>query len=85
MKIEKVRKVSKKILTDILCNKCGNSCNVVDPPGTESSDIGNYYGLIEASVSGGYCSPALEDGKTYAFSLCECCLKELFDEFKWKV
>ena len=40
------------------------------------------YGLIEASVTGGYESYALEDMQKYTFSLCEICLKQLFDAFK---
>lgn len=40
------------------------------------------YGLIEQTVSGGYDSYALEDLQKYTFSLCEGCLKELFDAFK---
>ena len=87
MKITKLKKIIKEeLLTeDILCNKCGNSCNVVSLPGVDALDINDYYGLIEASVSGGYCSTGLEDGKVYTFSLCENCLKELFDGFKLKV
>lgn len=42
----------------------------------------NAYGLIEATVSGGYDSNALEDMESYTFSLCEPCLKVLFDTFK---
>lgn len=40
------------------------------------------YGLIEQTVRGGYDSYALEDLEKYTFSLCEGCLKELFDAFK---
>ncbi len=41
----------------------------------------NAYGLIEPIVYGGYDSSPLEDCTTYTFSLCEKCLKELFDTF----
>lgn len=42
----------------------------------------DFYGLIEATVSGGYKSDSLSDGTTYTFSLCENCLDELFNQFK---
>lgn len=42
----------------------------------------NAYGLIEATVTGGYDSGALSDYTQYTFSLCETCLKRLFDSFK---
>ncbi len=40
------------------------------------------YGLIEVTVSGGYHSFTLEDLTQYTFSMCEGCLKKLFDTFK---
>lgn len=41
----------------------------------------NLYGLIESRVTGGYDSYALRDCEAYTFSLCEGCLKALFDTF----
>lgn len=41
-----------------------------------------FHGLIEVTVSGGYSSPALWDLTNYTFSLCERCLRELFDGCK---
>lgn len=58
---------------DIFCNKCGMSCK---------GHCGNWLGLIEAKVSGGYDSTHLNDGDMYQFSLCEHCLKELIDSFQ---
>lgn len=61
---------------DILCNKCGLTCSKEHAPG--------YYGLIEASVSGGYGSNEenIQDGDVHTFSLCERCCSELFKSFK---
>lgn len=59
---------------DVICNRCGNTCK---PP-----DASDFYGLIEARVSGGYWSPRLGDMRVYVFSLCENCLDELFSTFK---
>jgi hypothetical protein len=42
----------------------------------------NICGLENAYVYGCYGSPALEDMQGYIFSLCEHCLKELFDSFE---
>lgn len=42
---------------------------------------GSFNGLIEHTVCGVYGSDSLEDMTSYTFSLCEHCLKELFDTF----
>jgi hypothetical protein len=76
MKRTIVKKVEKEFVEDIICNKCGNSCR---PPGIE-----DFYGLIEVGFSTGYFSPAFPDGVSYTFSMCEKCLKEIFDTFKIK-
>lgn len=72
--LEKIE-VDKEVLDDIICNKCGRSCK-------DSSEM-NYEGLLEISVEGGYAS-ILGDTVKYTFSLCEECLKELFESFKIK-
>lgn len=63
---------------DIRCNKCGESCLVF----SSLSLAPQSYGLINTSVSGGYYSSHLVDGVTYNFSICEKCLKEIFEGFK---
>lgn len=60
-------------IADVLCNKCGESCK---------SEMGSFYGLIEAVVTGGYESSHLGDCTVYKFSLCEGCLQSIFDTFK---
>lgn len=67
---------------EILCNKCGESCWLFCD--TEKTQ-GDPYGLINATVSGGYASEALQDQHKYQFSICENCLAELFSFFKIKV
>lgn len=70
--VERVVEVEE--IDDILCNKCGRSCQKGDP------DFGKSpYGLIEGCVEGGYHSEALSDMTSYVFSFCEECLKVLFD------
>lgn len=64
--------VEREVVTDIICNKCGNSCKNEDD---------NCFGLIETQVQGGYAAK-LGDMVTWTFSICEDCLKELFDSFK---
>lgn len=75
-----VRVVTKTVeaieVEDIRCNQCGLSC------ATDPEMPRNFYGLIEATVSGGYSSPELIDRGYYIFSLCEKCLKGQFDNFK---
>lgn len=76
MRITEKKTVTKEIevTTDIICNKCGNTCTIVS--------CLQHYGLIEVEVSGGFDSKSLNDLTTYTFSVCECCLKELFRSFK---
>lgn len=57
--------------TDILCNRCGESCK---------GDL-NFNGLIEAQVVGAYDSTSLLDNVIYTFSMCEKCLSEMFRYF----
>jgi len=57
-----------------VCNRCGEGMYIQPNWGP--------HGLIEARVSGGYASPHLLDLVRYKFSLCEKCLREMFDQFK---
>jgi len=57
------------------CNMCGNSMLI-----TDCGD--NYaYGLFKQKVSGAYNSEHLLDLNAYTFSLCEKCLRNLFNKF----
>ena len=62
-----------EVIDDILCNQCGESCQ-------DSADM-NYEGLIETVVQGGYAAK-LGDMDSYVFSICEDCLRKLFEGFK---
>ena len=64
-------------LKKIRCNKC--AAYLYD------EHCGEIYGLHNATVTGGYCSNYLSDMVEYKFSLCEECLKELFESFDIKV
>src|SRR4051812_41653332 len=59
------------------CNRCGWSMKA-----TEECEDNSPHGLVEARVGGGYHSFHLMDCTTYVFSICEWCLRQLFDEFK---
>jgi len=65
------------ISNEIPCNNCGGSLLVDKEHGEQYID-----GLIDAKVSGGYFSNHLSDCRSYNFSLCEKCLRKMFDEFK---
>ena len=65
----------KLVEVPILCNKCGKSCIVKQYVENQN------YGLLNAQVFGGYFSPSLEDDTEYKFSMCEPCLKILFESF----
>jgi len=62
----------KDVVDDFVCNNCGNSCK--DKCGI------NHEGLLETSVCGGYAAK-LGDMVEYKFSICEDCLKEMFEKF----
>jgi len=59
-----------------VCNGCGGGLCVHD------DDV--PYGLVDAAVSGAYSSTHLSDLTNYKFSLCEGCLRKLFDGFAKK-
>ncbi len=65
-------------ISNILCNKCGGS---LIPEACTKHKFKEFYGLVEANVSGGFFSEHLSDEEEYEFSLCEFCLKQLFDSF----
>lgn len=70
---------------DIICNACGKSLYEKlwsGPPPKEAEY--EACGLVEKVVCGGYSSPdnGLMDCTSYRFSLCENCLKKMFDTFK---
>jgi len=64
---------------EILCNRCGGPQR---PLGTHNEQY--PHGLEDAEVTGGYESYHLFDMTTYKFSICEKCLREMFNQFKIK-
>lgn len=62
-----------------VCNGCGGGLCPDEP---ESDNPRSPHGLVEQTVSGGYDSYHLLDTTNYMFSLCEKCLRGLFDSFK---
>ena len=73
MKITKKELTEKEVTVDIVCNYCNNSL---------SDNVGNYEGLVEAYIEGGYNSKYSGDGNMYTFSICEECLyKKVIDNF----
>jgi hypothetical protein len=61
----------------ILCNRCGECMR---PLRTMNEQY--PHGLEGAKITGGYDSYHLFDMTTYTFSICEKCLRELFNQFK---
>jgi hypothetical protein len=61
-----------EIVTDVICNMCGESC----------LSKRSFNGIIDAYVEGGFDSTHLKDCTRYTFSVCEKCVKEWFDNFK---
>lgn len=60
------------VISDIICNKCGESCK----------NLYGYEGLLEAEVHGGYGSEHVGDMNKHKFSMCEKCFMELSATFK---
>jgi len=75
MKKTEIQKIDTEVIIDIICNNCGDSCK------SKAID-GNFEGLIEAEVNGGYGAEFLVDMIKYKFSLCESCLSSLFSKFR---
>lgn len=67
---------------EIFCNNCGDSC--LKQYQLNCPDAVQNYGLLNVSVIGGYVSDYLNDGNQYIFSLCEKCLRGMFENFKVK-
>ena len=67
---------------DVFCNKCGENLKFLAKDYEGKDFFVGYYGLVDAHVSGGYLSKHLRDLQYYEFSLCEKCIKEMFDTFK---
>lgn len=74
----------------LACRSCGGTGIVRDPDSYVCNGCGGGlcprndscpYGLVEAVVDGGYSSTHLSDSVNYRFSLCEKCLREMFDKF----
>lgn len=59
-------------VSDVLCNKCGESTYI----------NGHQYGVPDAHMYGGYSSKHIDDGAVYKFDLCEKCARDLVDTFK---
>lgn len=79
MKITKDIQQTVTVISDILCNKCGESCC------TDSGSVTfgpQFDGLIEVEARGGYWSRVIGDMNCYKFSLCETCLVEFTKTFK---
>lgn len=69
------------------CNNCGGTLEIKSAIYEEINGKDaplDLYGLVSASVSGNYESIHLSDCTTYSFSLCELCLRTMFDSFKIK-
>lgn len=73
MKIISKKLAEVEYVEDIICNRCGKSCK---------NEVGDFDGLIEAEVIGGFYSPKIEDGTKISFSLCEHCVADLVQDFK---
>ena len=75
-----------EMVTGVCCNGCGLPLERGggNPPGPVPADKirSHFYGMVEASVDGGYDSTHLLDLSAYSFSLCEACLVRIMDSFK---
>jgi hypothetical protein len=65
--------VEKEVVDSIQCNKCDRISN--------ATSVEEYEGLMSVQHIAGYNSVVFNDGDKHEFSLCEFCLKELFNSF----
>lgn len=68
----------------ILCNMCGESLCIDISVLSGKWQSNEPQGLQDAKVTGGYESYHLLDMTSYTFSLCEHCLRKMFNQFKIK-
>lgn len=84
--MKKTKKVTKTEVVnetvDIICNKCGKTCNNIARQNYDKKHGKDFYGILELEVHGGYNSATIGDMVSWRFSLCEFCVKELVDTFK---
>lgn len=78
--------VEREVVLEQRCNKCGELCTTPSLETDLAMHPANgrereWYGLIDAEFTTGYFSDALVDGHKYTFSMCEPCLKALFETF----
>lgn len=71
MRVYKEKQVVYKEETDVICNKCGQTCKPKY----------NHIGLC-GYISGCYESELFEDNVDYLFDLCEKCVWDLVQTFK---
>lgn len=70
----------RRVPASYVCNQCGGP---LCPAVHESNPNGSVpHGLVEKEVVGGYESEHIFDCTGYKFSLCEKCLRTMFDGFK---
>lgn len=84
MQKHEAQKVTKQILTDIRCNRCGKDMALhrcKNPSDPKKEMVNEVLGL-RASIDGCYDSTHLEDCINYKFELCEECLLWLFGTFE---
>ena len=81
MQTFKIQTEEVRVVSEVVCNKCGQSC--LKECGTTVAGEPSYdaYGLIGAKVIGGFPSKELADGQEYRFDVCEKCLVEFFVSF----
>ena len=70
------KEVVKKVVDEILCDCCGQSCTKESP--TETPSYCNEYASIEATW--GYFSE--QDGTQYSIEICEHCFNEVLASMK---
>ncbi len=77
MKTFKEIQVWKQEVSDVICNKCGESCTKVQV------ENGNFLSInFRAGYGADYQAKGLSDGDDFAFDLCYPCIKEFMNTFK---
>lgn len=61
-----------KVVKDVLCNKCGNSCKGLEPESFEFASLQVHWGYGSFK----------HDGEIHEAHLCESCWEELIKGFK---
>lgn len=72
MEVKQIQQVQQEVITDVICDSCGKSCN--DP----------FYGVESMRLKANWGYASGKDFQTWQADICEQCVDEKFGFIKFK-